>query len=164
MSMDSLITPVPIIVYKIAPDGHERHYPSAMIARTTTSVVLEGPFSLPHERDMGYVVFRPGDRCVEYFHTDRWYTILELHDVGDDHLKGWYCDIARPAQIGEHEIRYDDLALDLWVAPDGSTRLLDEDEFAAYSIDDETRRRAWIAVDELKAHIARRAAPFDQIG
>jgi len=151
-----------ITVYKINPDGRERDYPSYRVAQDTNSVTLEGPFSAPtHATD--YVVFRQGDRCIEYFYTDRWYNILELHDVSDDRLKGWYCNIARPAIIREDAIRFDDLALDLWVAPDGSILLLDEDEFAAYAIDSETRHRARLAVDEVRALVANRAPPFDQI-
>ena len=39
----------------------------------------------------------------------------------------------------EDVISYVDLALDLWVAPDGTQTVLDEDEFAAIDLDAETR-------------------------
>src|SRR5450432_1523424 len=94
--------PLPVTVCKINPDGRERHYPSHLIAQNATSAMLEGPFTA-QTFDAGYVVFRFGDRCVEWFYADRWYNILELHDVTDDRLKGWYCNIARPAVIGESE-------------------------------------------------------------
>lgn len=45
-------------------------------------------------------------------------------------LKGWYCDITRPAVLRDGELLVEDLDLDLWVSADGSSVLrLDEDEF-----------------------------------
>jgi len=152
-----------ITVHKISPDGRELSYVGTVISRDAMTVVLEAPFSLSHEHDAGYVVFRPGDRCVEWFYADRWYNILELHDITDDRLKGWYCNVARPAAISDESIRYDDLALDLWIAPDGSTLLLDEDEFAALNLDAETQQEAWKAIDQLREMITKRRIPFDGI-
>ena len=83
---------------------------------------------------------------------DRWYNILEIHDREDDRLKGWYCNIGKPAVMeAGNKISYVDLALDLWVAPDGTQTVLDEDEFAALDLDDETRSKARAALAELQA-------------
>ena len=96
--------------------------------------------------------FRQGDRFIETYYTDRWYNIFEVHDREDDRLKGWYCNIAKPAvmEAGER-ISYVDLALDLWVAPDGTQTVLDEDEFAALALDAETRSKALRGLEELQA-------------
>ncbi|OQY20658.1 MAG: hypothetical protein B6I35_10355 [Anaerolineaceae bacterium 4572_32.2] len=46
--------------------------------------------------DLGYVALEPSDRWTECFYTDRWYNVFEIH-AADDSLKGWYCNITRPA-------------------------------------------------------------------
>ncbi len=84
---------------------------------------------------MGTII-RTGDRFIETYFTERWYNVFEIHDREDDRLKGWYCNIGRPAVMeSENTISYVDLALDLWVAPDGSQTVLDEDEFDALDLD-----------------------------
>ena len=95
---------------------------------------------------------RRGDRFIETFYLDRWYNILEIHDREDDQLKGWYCNIGKPAmKEAGNEISYVDLALDLWVAPDGTQTVLDEDEFNALDLDAETRSKARAALAELQS-------------
>jgi len=92
-----------------------------------------------------------GDRFVEVYYTDRWYNIFEIYDRDDGRRKGWYCNIGRPAVMEtEDVISYVDLVLDLWIAPDGTQTVLDEDEFAALDLDAETRSRAWAALEELQ--------------
>ena len=54
-------------------------------------------------------------------------------------------------------------ALDVWINPDGSSLILDEDEFAALELDAETRRRAREAVTKLLALVRQRATPFNSI-
>ena len=76
---------------------------------------------------------------MEQFFSDRWYSIFEMHDVADDRLTGWYCNLSRPARFRDDGIEADDLALDLYVAPDGTVTLLDEDEFAALPLTDAER-------------------------
>jgi uncharacterized protein len=112
---------------------------------------------------LGYTTFAPGDRFVEWYYTDRWYNIFEIHATGDDRLKGWYCNVAEPARIEGETIACRDLFLDLWVAPDGATRILDEDEFAAADLDSTTRDAALAALQELQRLVRERRHPFDAI-
>ena len=137
-------------------------YSGHVIERTPTRITLEAHFSRDTS-DAGYVVFEQGDRFVEYFFTDRWYNIFEIHSVQDDHLKGWYCNIAQPATFHDDSIQQMDLALDVWINSDGSTLLLDEDEFAQLGLDAETRAQARRAVDELHDLVRQGAAPFHSI-
>jgi predicted RNA-binding protein associated with RNAse of E/G family len=96
-------------------------------------------------------VLKQSNRFVETYYTDRWYNIFQIHDREDDRVKGWYCNVGRPAVLEEDDrFSYVDLALDLWVAPDGLQTVVDEDEFAALSLDVETRRKAWAAPEELQ--------------
>ncbi len=73
---------------------------------------------------------------------------------GDGELKGWYCDITRPAVLADGVLTVEDLDLDLWVSADGSSVLrLDEDEFAASGLagrDPGAADAAAAALDELE--------------
>jgi predicted RNA-binding protein associated with RNAse of E/G family len=137
-------------------------YEGRLLERGPTWVRLEAHFN----RDdvaAGYHTFRRGDRFVEWFYSDRWYSIFEMHDVDDDHLTGWYCNVSRPARLEDGVIAADDLALDVFVAPDGAIMLLDEEEFAALPLDAATRAAVWSALDELRRLVEQRHPPFDII-
>jgi len=109
------------------------------------------------------IVLKRGDRFLELFYTERWYNIFEIHDRDDDALKGWYCNVGFPAvEEGEGRIAYVDLALDLWVAPDGEQRVLDEDEFAGLELDAVTRDKALAALAELRTLFANGGWRLDQ--
>ncbi|NLE52242.1 MAG: DUF402 domain-containing protein [Chloroflexi bacterium] len=137
-------------------------YHGMVLARGQTWVKLEAYFDRP-DRVTPYHIFRQGDRFVEWFYSDRWYSIFEMHDVDDDHLTGWYCNISRPAVFVDGKVMADDLALDLFVAPDGALTVLDEDEFEALPIDDATRQAARAALAELREMAARRHPPFEAV-
>jgi uncharacterized protein len=137
-------------------------YDGAVLERTPEAVVLEARFSR-ETMDLGYVVLEHHDRFVEHFFADRWYNIFEVHSVHDDHLKGWYCNVVKPAVFGADTIEQVDLALDLWINPDGSYQILDREEFEALEIDRATRLRAQQAVSELIYLLQHRAAPFTTI-
>ncbi len=137
-------------------------YEGAVLERTATAIVLEACFNR-ETMDLGYAVLEHHDRFIEHFFTDRWYNIFEIHSVHDDHLKGWYCNIVKPAVFGADTIEQVDLALDLWINPNGSYRVLDREEFAALPIDRTTRLRAQQAVGELIYLLYHRVPPFSAI-
>ena len=152
-----------ITVYKLDHTGREKwHYSGEVLDRGENWLRLEARFNGP-EGDDGYIVWRHGDRFVEYFYSDRWYNIFEIHDVHDDAIKGWYCNVTYPATINDQSVQWRDLALDVWISPTGELRVLDEDEFQALSLDVATRTRALQTVEEIREHFARRDTPFDVI-
>ncbi|MBP8972714.1 MAG: DUF402 domain-containing protein [Anaerolineae bacterium] len=158
------MTAAAITVIKNDHAGHEVwRYTGRVLARGATWVQLEARFNRPHDVQTPYHTFRRGDRFVEWFYADRWYNIFAMYDVDDDHFTGWYCNITRPARLEKDAVYADDLALDVFVAPDGTITVLDEDEFAALPLDEATRATAWHALDELQRLVAARAAPFDAI-
>ncbi len=133
-------------------------YRGVILRREPDAIVLEARFDLPDMPFMGTFLKR-GDRFVETFYTDRWYNIFEIHDRDDDRIKGWYCNIGYPAVLGDGTVSYVDLALDLWVSPQGEQTVLDEDEFAALPLDEATRRQARDALRELQALFRERWPP-----
>lgn len=138
-------------------------YRATLRERFADGARLEARWERP-PLDLGYTRFAPGDRFVEWFYTNRWYNVFEVHAAAKDTLKGWYCNVAAPATIAERAIRCRDLLLDLWVTPDGGMLVLDEDEFAAdTSLDAATRASARRALADLRALVERRAPPFDGI-
>ena len=136
-------------------------YPGRVLRRDDRAIVLRTGWDRA-PLDLGFVVLEPGDRWTEYFYDDRWYNIFEIC-ASDGRLKGWYCNVTRPARIGGREVVAEDLALDLWVAPDGEMLVLDEDEFAALPLPPPERDAAQSALVELQAMVTRRAKPFDSI-
>ena len=149
-----------ITVIKRNPDGQAvMRYTGEVLHQDPDSLTLEASFS---HADVSIVntTLRRGDRFVETYYTERWYNIFAVHDRQDDRLKGWYCNIGKPAVLeAENRISYIDLALDLWVAPDGTQNVLDEEEFAALDLDTETRSRARAALEELQTCFANRNKP-----
>jgi hypothetical protein len=136
-------------------------YQGVVVAETPLSVTLEAFFNR-EVRDDGYIVWRRGDRFVEYFYADRWYNIFEIHDVDDDHIKGWYCNFVRPALIEEDRVVQDDLALDVFIDPDGQVLVQDEEEFEALPLSTEERAQVKGALSTLRQMVKRRDAPFSQ--
>ena len=124
-------------------------YEGDELRRDENSITLEALFT---RDDMPFmdVVFKNGDRFVEHYFSDRWYNIFVIHDRDDGRLKGWYCNIGKPALIQANVVSYMDLALDLWVSADGKQTVLDEDEFEALDLDDELRNGAMRGLEDLK--------------
>jgi hypothetical protein len=137
-------------------------YSGVVLDRSDNAIKLEARFNR-ETSDAGYVIFENDDRFVEYFYADRWYNIFEIHSVKDDRLKGWYCNIAKPALFCDNTIDQVDLALDVWINPDGAALILDEDEFADLRLDDVTRQQALQAVQDLIGLAHQHITPFDSI-
>ena len=109
--------------------------------------------------DLGGLVIGPGDIFVEYYYPDQWFNIFAVHDaIG--RLKGWYCNVTRPAQITTDQTQWQDLALDLLVLPDGQQRVLDEDEFARLTLGADEVQQARQALACLHCQAAEGRAPF----
>jgi uncharacterized protein len=119
-----------ITIFKLNPQGEVKvQYQGEVIKRDAHSMVIQASWTMP-TRDLSYTQFEPGDRFTEYYYADRWFNIFDIADR-DGVRKGWYCNIAEPAQIANDSIKQIDLLLDVWINPQGQPLLLDEDEFAA---------------------------------
>jgi protein associated with RNAse G/E len=149
-----------ITVRKLDHTGREViSYPGAVLERSDVAIVLRTAWDR-EPLDLGFVVLEPGDLWTETFYSKRWYNIFEIR-ASDGRLKGWYCNLTRLARITRDEIAAEDLALDLWVAPDRSMRVLDEDEFIRLKLPPEEREAVQEALGQLQAMVGRRAPPFD---
>ncbi|MGQ4716597.1 DUF402 domain-containing protein [Streptomyces anulatus] len=128
-------------------------YPAELVRDDGVRVTVRAPWAAPGVRDFGFVRFEPGDVFTEHYWRDRWFAVKEVR-TGDGVLKGWYCDITRPAVLANGVLAVEDLDLDLWVSADGSTVLrLDEDEFEESGLagrDPASAGAAVAALDELE--------------
>jgi predicted RNA-binding protein associated with RNAse of E/G family len=137
-------------------------YEAQVVSRGETWICVEAQFAR-HEVDLGVVVFREGDLMTEWFYTDRYYNIFQIRDATSQAIKGWYCNITRPARITGDEVAADDLALDVFVSPSGDITLLDEEDFNALDLTDKEREAVRRAVESITAHVKQGMPPFDAI-
>ncbi|RMF28191.1 MAG: DUF402 domain-containing protein [Chloroflexi bacterium] len=145
------MNPHQITVEKLDAKGREAaRYPATVVEWIPNGVVLRARWGRPRY-DLGYLVLEPDDQFTEYFFTDRWYNIFEIR-AADGRLKGWYCNLSRPATITDGEVSAVDLYLDLFVYPDGKMLVLDEEELEASGLR-EADPEAWRAVQEALAEL-----------
>ena len=140
-----------MIVLKLDHTGREVwRYQAEQLHEEPHLIVVKALFNRD-DLQLGYTTFRRGDRFVEVFYNDRWYNVFAVYDRDSSHLKGWYCNICRPATWDNETISCEDLALDVWVDPDGQTLIMDEEEFTALDLSLEERRHSREALAQLLA-------------
>ncbi|MFJ9246327.1 DUF402 domain-containing protein [Streptomyces sp. NPDC101776] len=128
-------------------------YAAELLFDDGVRLAVRAPWAGDGVRDFGFVRFERGDVFTEYYWRDRWYAVKEVRDSAGE-LKGWYCDVTRPAALSGAELVVEDLDLDLWRSADGrDVRRLDEDEFAESGLaesDPAAAAAAVAALDELE--------------
>jgi protein associated with RNAse G/E len=127
--MDAELAGQALRVVKLRYDGSTVFaWTGRVLEQTAEYVLLAGLFNGGY-RDLGYVVLERGDLFLEWYYFGRWYNIFQVYGLNGQ-LKGWYCNIGMPPSLREDGLGYVDLALDVFVYPDGRHLVLDEDEFA----------------------------------
>jgi len=133
-------------------------YDGVELRRDETSVTVEAFFNrddLPFQE----IILKRNDRFVETFYTDKWYNIFEIYDRDDGKLKGWYCNITKPAVIQDGSVSYVDLALDLWVSANGKRTVLDEDELEELNLNEALKRNVFEGLRELEDYFESKKPP-----
>lgn len=133
-------------------------YDGVELRRDETSVTVEAFFNrddLPFQE----IILKRNDRFVETFYTDKWYNIFEIYDRDDGKLKGWYCNITKPAVIQDGSVSYVDLALDLWVSENGKRTVLDEDELEELNLNEALKRNVFEGLRELEDYFESKKPP-----
>lgn len=154
-----------ITIYKLDERGEEVfNYDAVIVHKSANCVVVRAPWvGRSDELHRGFLVFRRGDVLTEWHYNDRWFNILRIQEGSRGPLKGFYCNITRPAMISEEVVTAEDIALDVLVSPHGEVVLDDEDEFEAMPLSDTDRTQALNAVEQIRQMVAQRIAPFDEI-
>jgi uncharacterized protein len=120
----------PIHVRKLRPDGSQAFAWDGVVLRCDESgIVLRAQFNVDLV-DLGFTTFQRGDEFVEFYFWDRCYNVFQI-SAPDGALKGWYANVGLPAQLRTDagELDYVDLALDVWMHPNGEYLVLDQEEF-----------------------------------
>ncbi len=148
-----------VVVYKLDENGVVVwQYPAVILDRQAAMVRLEAYFNRD-DLDLGFAIFKRGDRFIETFYSDRWYNVFAVYDRDNQEMKGWYCNICRPSELGDTIIRCEDLALDVWSSPNGQIQILDEEEFYALHLTSEERQNCLLALQELERLAQSRQLP-----
>ena len=154
MSANSAEPPTPVHVTLVKAARTKIRYPAELVQDDGNRIVVRARWAGAGVRDFGFVRFQPGDVFTEYYWRDRWYAVKEVR-AADGSVKGWYCDVTRPAIRSGTELVVEDLDLDLWRSADGTdVRRLDEDEFAESGLagtDPDAASAAVAALDELES-------------
>ncbi|MBC7268610.1 MAG: DUF402 domain-containing protein [Streptomyces sp.] len=158
MSGNSADLPERVDVVLVKAGRTKIRYPAELLTDDGTRITVRAPWANSGTRDFGFVRFEAGDVFTEHYWRDRWYSVKEVR-AADGTLKGWYCDITRPAVRSGGELVVEDLDLDLWRSADGTdVRRLDEDEFAVSGLtaaDPGAAAAAVAALDELESRARR---------
>jgi len=129
-------------------------YDGKVIEQTASVLLLEAHFNRSDLIFNG-IFLREGDRFLELYPIGKWFNIFEIHDKDNNEIKGWYCNVTRPAKYNAEKISYDDLALDLLIYPDRKMLVLDEDEFRSLSLDPIETLNAKKGLEQLKEMFSR---------
>lgn len=150
--------PVMKILKKNLAEETTWQYEGEVLNRGDNFITVEAFFN---RDDMPFqeILLKRNDRFVETFFTDKWYNIFEIYDRDDGSLKGWYCNITKPALIEADSVSYVDLALDLWVSPDGTRKVLDEDELEELGLDVEIKQKVFAGLHELEQYFESKNPP-----
>lgn len=153
MSANSAEPVRPVDVVLVKAGRTKIRYPAELLSDDGDRIVVRARWAGAGVRDFGFVRFEAGDVFTEYYWRERWYAVKEVRDASGA-LKGWYCDVTRPATLSGDELVVEDLDLDLWRSADGrDVRRLDEDEFAESGLalrDPAAAAAATAALDELE--------------
>lgn len=151
-----------ITIIKLDHDGEEvTRYPGMLLADDGDEIVVETIF--PRDAANDTFAIMKGDRMLEYSSMTAWYNIFEVYAGTSEAIRGWYCNITRPMDWDGEVVRQDDLALDVWVTPDGRQFLLDMDEFIAIALTEADRAAALAGLEALDTRVRERRAPFNKI-
>lgn len=127
-------------------------YPAEVLEQNETEIRVKAYFNRD-DHDAGYVLYKRNDLFIETFYNDRWYNVFAIYDRDTERLKGWYCNITRPATWDDKELKADDVALDVWVFADNQREpiVLDQEEFVELGLKPNDMQQALLALDQVLA-------------
>lgn len=125
---DGPSAPQPLVVQKLHYDGEKSYrWEGRQVCRDADLLFFTAVF-VGKRRDLGYVTFDAGDVFYEYYYFDRWFNVFQVYSAQGE-LRGWYCNVTRPPTVQDGELRFVDLALDVFAYPDRTHVVLDQEEF-----------------------------------
>lgn len=111
------------------PDGAEHRFDCELVLRRPHLVVVL--FEHWHGRSAGGFDIPAGSRTYGFFWSRRPYSLYRIAGP-DGTLIAHRYDIVQDVRLGDREVSYLDLLLDIWVTPDGAVLIEDADDVAAW--------------------------------
>jgi predicted RNA-binding protein associated with RNAse of E/G family len=111
-------------------DGRVERFRCRLVLRRPHVAVLR--FDLDKARRVNGLHFPRGSRTYGFFWPRRPYSLYRIADPRG-RLIAHRFDVVEDVRLSETEVSYLDLLLDIWVAPDGTVRVEDEDEVAEHA-------------------------------
>ena len=104
-----------------------RSWQCEVVSRTQHAIVLKGVFDeTVNHGDLGTI--EQGTVSIEYFSELLWFNVFRFETPRGE-LRNYYANICIPAKVGDCNVDYVDLDIDVVVWPDGRVAVLDRDEF-----------------------------------
>jgi hypothetical protein len=119
---------VPVVEIKQTLEGGEKRFNCLRLAGTAGHAVLL--WIAPEPMHVHGVELPAGTISFGHFWTDRFYNVYHWLDA-DRRTIGFYFNIADRTRIGESELAWRDLVVDVLATPAGRLDVLDEDELPA---------------------------------
>jgi len=138
-----------------------RSWTCRLLEQDDESLVFVGKFDLDVSHpDLGEI--ERGTISYEYYWLGRWYNIFCFYEP-DGTFRNYYCNINMPPVFEDGVLDYVDLDIDVVVWPDGTFRVLDEDEFDAnavkFNYSETVRQSAADALTNILEMISERKLP-----
>jgi len=118
------------ILYRRPPHPASR-FPGLLLGVTEKSLIIQSRLSVPRPRQVaGRTIAASGYWAIWFVFKDRWFDIGKFYDDSKNWI-GYYCDIVKPIKrlmCGSRTSLLTDLFLDIWITPNGTVHVLDEDE------------------------------------
>jgi predicted RNA-binding protein associated with RNAse of E/G family len=115
---------------KVHKNKETQRFLCAEIHRDTDYLVVA--FRSEKEGRIQDIIIPQGSTTIAHYWADRGYVLWRMSGP-DGTLIGTLFHICKDVTITDQYVRYLDLIVDIWIAPDGTTRILDEDELAECS-------------------------------
>lgn len=150
-------------VRKILPGGSVKtEYTGILRERTDEFVSIDTGWSR-EPLDLGYAIMEPDDIWIETFYFNKNFNIFRIGNH-EEELKGFYCNVTYPPEIEDGTIDWKDLMVDIWVRPDGSYLVVDEDEFEDIGPTEMERKMVMDAINDILDMLEKRQGPFSELG
>ncbi len=108
-------------------DGRVERFECLLVSRRPHVIVLR--FDHRRARRAGGRLIPAGSRSYGFVWRRRAYVLYRMVDA-EGRLIAHRFDVVEDVRLGEQEVSYTDLLLDIWVDPRGRVRVEDEDELA----------------------------------
>jgi len=113
-----------------------RHFRDGLVEdngkRISTHTNIPDPISAPWSETWQQTGRIPSGQVIgtvnKYLFYEQFFSIMEIHSK-TGYLLGYYVDLSTPVRKEDGEYYLNDLILDLWIYPDQTYLVLDEDEW-----------------------------------